>query len=507
MSKYSGSDWDFAMIEDIWEDIVKIAKKYNIDYYEPQIEIISSEQMLDNYSVTGMPVFYPHWSFGKRFTNDKKGYVGGQKGLAFEIVINSNPSICYIMENNTLCLQILVLAHAAVGHSAYFKNNYLFKAHTEADTIIDFLIYGRDYILECETKYGAVKVEKLLDACHALSNFSIDKSVAPKFKSRAFLDALEDAKEKQDLSNVSALWDILFDKRTKAKDNHYNEENILRFIRDNSNVLNEWEKNIISICMYINQYFYPQMQTQVGNEGFATFWHYTLMHDMYEADLIDDGIMLEFLDNHNAVIRQSVAFFKDEHGNVQQNANYSGINPYCLGFAMFKDIRRICENPDERDKELMGHLIGKDWVDAVKDAAYNYNDSSFINQFLSPKVIDDLKLLYLTDDTDDMHYDITGTSAESSYKDIRKALSNQYDLQLRLPQLHIGNKISNQIGNEPLILVYNPTNNRDLHDMGAKKTMAFIRKLWGHSVIIMEDKNLEIDGAKLTIPKVLHRVI
>ncbi len=187
MSKYSGSDWDFNLIEEIWEDITKISSKYNLDYYEPQIEIISSEQMLDNYSVTGMPVYYPHWSFGKRFTNDKRGYVGGQNGLAFEIVINSNPSVCYIMENNTLTLQLLVLAHAAVGHSAYFKNNYLFKAHTEADTIIDFLIYGRDFILECETKYGAVPVEKMLDACHALSNFSIDKSVPTKTKSREFL--------------------------------------------------------------------------------------------------------------------------------------------------------------------------------------------------------------------------------------------------------------------------------------------------------------------------------
>ncbi len=494
MAKYTGSDWTFEMIENIWEDITKIAKKYDIDYYEPQIEIISSEQMLDNYSVTGMPVYYPHWSFGKRFTNDKKGYVAGQKGLAFEIVINSNPSICYIMENNSIALQILVLAHAAVGHSAYFKNNYLFKAHTEADTIIDFLIYGRDFILECEKKYGAGKVERLLDACHALSSFSIDKSIAPTFKSRAFLNLMEEAREKQDLSNVSELWDTLFEKKTKAVTNNYNEENILRFIRDHSNALDEWEKSILSICMYINQYFYPQMQTQVGNEGFATFWHYTLMHDMYEADLIDDGIMLEFLDNHNGVIRQSVAFFTDKEGKVQQNKNYGGINPYALGFAMYKDIRRICENPTERDKETMPHLIGQNWVDVVKDAAYNYNDSSFVNQFLSPQVIDDLKLMSLTDEAKGHYYEIDGTSAESNYDDIRKALARQYDLELRLPQIQVTNQMTNQVGNEALILTYTSTNDRHLHQKYSDKTVAFIRKLWGQPVVLKDPSKLLKDG-------------
>ncbi len=489
MAKYSGSDWDFEMIENIWEDIVKIAAKYDLDYYEPQIEIISSEQMLDNYSVTGMPVYYPHWSFGKRFENDKRGYVAGEKGLAFEIVINSNPSICYIMENNTLALQILVLAHAAVGHSAYFKNNYLFKAHTDADNIIDFLIYGRDYILDCEQKYGAKPVEQLLDSCHALSNFGMDKSLAPTFKSRAFLNALEDAKEKQDLSNVNELWDTLFEKRTKPKDTNYCEENILRFIRDNSNVLEDWERNIMTICMYINQYFYPQMQTQVGNEGFATFWHYTLMQDMYDADLIDDGIMLEFIANHNAVIRQTKAFRTASWGDYfVQNEYYGGINPYALGFAMYKDIRRICETPTEHDKEMMPHLIGQDWVTAIKDAAYNYNDSSFINQFLSPKVIDDFKLMSLEDDTTNPEYTIQNTSAESNYSEIRMALARQYDLELRMPQLHVGNKISNQVGNCPLVIVHTPTNDRKLHTKYTEKTLTHIRKIWGQSVQIVDKR-------------------
>ena len=110
--------------------------------------------MLDAYSSIGMPLFYKHWSFGKHFARNEAMYRAGMQGLAYEIVINSNPCISYIMEENTATMQTLVIAHAAFGHNHFFKNNYVFKQWTDADGILDYLEFARGYIAHCEERYG-----------------------------------------------------------------------------------------------------------------------------------------------------------------------------------------------------------------------------------------------------------------------------------------------------------------------------------------------------------------
>src|SRR3990167_5369428 len=153
---FKGSEWDISLIEKMWKTIDNMARnQFGFDPYVPQIEIISSEQMLDCYSSVAMPIMYNHWSFGKTFLQNERQYVKGIQGLAYEVVINTNPCIAYLMENNTATLQALVLAHASVGHSHFFKNNYLFKKWTDADTIIDYLKFAKNYITKCEEKYGA----------------------------------------------------------------------------------------------------------------------------------------------------------------------------------------------------------------------------------------------------------------------------------------------------------------------------------------------------------------
>ena len=136
---FTGSEWDIALIEKMWKTIEGVARKMGFDPYKPQIEIITSEQMLDCYSSVAMPVMYNHWSFGKTFIQNERQYNKGMQGLAYEVVINTNPCIAYLMENNTATMQALVLAHASIGHSHFFKNNYLFKKWTDADTIVDYL--------------------------------------------------------------------------------------------------------------------------------------------------------------------------------------------------------------------------------------------------------------------------------------------------------------------------------------------------------------------------------
>ena len=170
-----GSEWTFEALRQYDAELERLAHQHKLDLYPHQIEIITAEQMLDAYASIGMPVLYHHWSFGKHYLAQAKQYQRGQMGLAYEIVINSNPCIAYLMEENTLTMQALVIAHAAYGHNAFFKGNHLFRAWTSADAIIDYLVFARNFIAECEERHGVAAVEPLLDACHALMNVGVDR--------------------------------------------------------------------------------------------------------------------------------------------------------------------------------------------------------------------------------------------------------------------------------------------------------------------------------------------
>jgi len=175
----SPSDWSFELIERYHDVIRHTAERYGLDTYANQLEVITAEQMMDAYASIGMPVNYRHWSYGKEFISTEKNYRRGHMGLAYEIVINSNPCISYLMEENTMAMQALVIAHAAYGHNSFFKGNYLFRMWTDASSIIDYLVYAKKYVAECEERHGIQAVEETLDSCHALMNHGVDRYRRP----------------------------------------------------------------------------------------------------------------------------------------------------------------------------------------------------------------------------------------------------------------------------------------------------------------------------------------
>lgn len=201
-----GPDWTFELIERYHQEIRRVAELYRLDTYPNQIEIITSEQMMDAYSSIGMPINYNHWSFGKKFIQTEQTYKHGQMGLAYEIVINSDPCIAYLMEENTVTMQALVMAHACYGHNSFFKGNYLFQTWTDASSIIDYLLFAKNYIAECEQKFGVNEVEKLLDSCHALMNYGVDRYKRPEKISIAEEKARQEEREAYLQSQVNALW-------------------------------------------------------------------------------------------------------------------------------------------------------------------------------------------------------------------------------------------------------------------------------------------------------------
>ena len=273
---FTGSDWNFALVEKVMEVLTELATELKLETYPNQIEIISSEQMLDAYASTGLPVMYRHWSFGKRFSQERDQYRKGRSGLAYELVLNSNPCINYLMEENSATMQTLVLAHAAFGHNHFFRNNYLFQS-TPADSIIDYLVFARNYIDQCEEKYGAALVERTLDHAHALQSQGVDRQNRPRRVSLAEEKTRQQSREAYLDTQVSELWSRTVPASAAAQPDANEkpfparpEENLLYFLEKHSPVLKTWQREILRIVRKISQYLEPQRQCLIGSHRVAT---------------------------------------------------------------------------------------------------------------------------------------------------------------------------------------------------------------------------------------------
>src|ERR1700682_1796377 len=207
---FTGAEWDFALLKRVYGAIEDLAlNDLKLDVYPNQIEIISSEQMLDAYSAHGMPLMYHHWSFGKIFAREETSYQKGWSGLAYEIVINANPCIAYLMEENTMTMQALVMAHACFGHNHFFKNNYLFRQWTNSEAILDYLAFAKRYVSAAEEKYGAEQVEAVLDSAHAIMEQGVFRYRRPPRPSRAQREERLRKRQQYEEESFNDIWRTL----------------------------------------------------------------------------------------------------------------------------------------------------------------------------------------------------------------------------------------------------------------------------------------------------------
>lgn len=478
---FTSSDWSFETIEKIADACAEIAfDELGLDIYENQFEVITSEQMLDAYASVGMPISYQHWSYGKTFVREEESYRSGKSGLAYELVINSNPCVNYLMEENSSTLQALVIAHAGFGHNHFFKNNYMFKEWTNADFIVDYLVFAKDYIRECEEKHGYEEVEAILDAAHAWKSHGVDRYKRPPKMSAADEANMQAEREAYAQSQVNVLWNSVVptDTKTKGKPTFPEdpEENILKFVEKNSPSLESWQREVIRIVRLISQYFYPQRQTKVMNEGFACWTHCYILDRLYEKGLLTEGAMLEFKHVHSNVVMQP----SWEQGGGQ-------INPYALGLNMFRDIERICKNPTDEDREWFPDIAGGNYIEVIKDAVENYRDESFIRQFLSPHLIREMRLFHIGDEDDDF-YVVKNIHNAHGYKKIRKALADSYNIENQDPNIQVVN--ANMDSTRELELFHYMNNEQLLAEDSTTECLKHLRVLWGFKVSLctVDDK-------------------
>ena len=474
----SKMQWTEQLIRDAHEQILIIAKEelgmeVGKELFTDQIEIVTAEQMIDAYASIGLPVNYHHWSFGKEFVSNYTKYQNGQQGLAYELIISSDPCIQILMEENSMLEQTMVMSHC-IGHNFVFKNNVFFKEWSNSSSIIDYMVFARDYIRFCEDRYGAEEVEKVLDACHAIRSHGVDRYKRKNHQrtnSEAMAEEILMADERRQKELDIILQRTTFNPPTQEETalEVEREENLLYFIMKNSPSLPTWKREIMRIVYKVSQYFYPQSMCQTVHEGMASFCHYYIMTRLEEKGILTPDAYIAFLKAHSGVVYQPT--YKDKW--------YNGFNPYALGFNIFKDIKRACENPTDEDREWMPAICDMPWQDAIKMAASEFRDDGFILQLLSPKVIREMGL-FTINYSENKNPKIVEIQDELGYKNIKNQLAASKQRINMCPEIYVCE--ANLEGDRELVLQYVRHKGRNIHVADATAVVKHIDYLWGYPV-------------------------
>ncbi len=447
-------------LEDLQEwnqRIVELVKQYGLDPYPQEFEMCDHEEMLSYMVYSGMPSHYPHWSYGKGFEKLKTLYDYGLSGLPYEMVINSNPSIAYLMRDNSLALQVLTIAHV-YGHSDFFKNNFTFKTTHAEYTIETFKAHAnrvRHYVED--PSIGLEKVERILDAAHALSlqcrrNLSIRKQSeeeqleAKLDESKPIHDAFQSIHRRKEWVAPDLL-----------KVPPYPEEDILIFIRDHNPQLAEWEKDLLTIVHQQAQYFIPQIETKIMNEGWASFWHKRIL----EALELPQDLRMEFIVRHTQVLCPSPG----------------GLNPYHVGMKIWEDIERRWSHPDPEEEKEFGPKK-KSAVEKLFEVREVERDSSFLRRYLTEQLVRDLNLFeYQARGNDQV---ITRVADAESWRAIKDTLIQNVGTGTT-PVIKVEDADYN---NNRTLFLKHSHDGRDLQLEYAEKTLQYLQQLWGREVVL-----------------------
>ena len=452
MANYTMSDLE------TWEERIREkVDEFGLDPYPQEFEICDHNDMLGYMTYSGMPSHYPHWSYGKSFEKTKTLYDHGVSGLPYELVINSNPSLAYLMRDNTLCLQILTIAHV-YGHNDFFKNNFNFKPTRAESTLSMFKAHAqrvRSYVED--PSIGPDGVERILDAAHALSM---------QLRRNRAITRLSDADERQ------RLWEGAQPRPDPYRSLHARpafeapdlqrvpaspEEDLLLFISRHNPYLTEWERDLLNIVHEEACYFLPQIETKIMNEGWASYWHREIMNSLS----LPQELHLEFLVRHNQVVRP----------------HPGSLNPYHLGLKVWDDIVRRHDEPTPEERESAGPRgpSGREAIFAVREVD---RDMSFLRRFLNEDVMRDLDLFEYEKNDDQIV--VSKVSNADHWKEVKATLLQGVGMGstpiIRITDADFGGTRSLHLEHEH--------EGRDLQMEYAEKTLQHLHELWGRETVL-----------------------
>jgi stage V sporulation protein R len=435
------NNWTFKDLEKYDDEICQIGIELGLDWFPIIYEICDYYEMIGHMSYHGMPSHYRHWSYGKSFERTHQMYNLGVEGLPYELIINANPSIAYLMRENPLYLQTLIMAHC-VGHSDFFKNNRIFKTTDPDRTVLKFKS-ARDRIKKYieNPSIGIDKVENILDAAHSikfqterfgkkrLSNSKIKKSIIEKINNSSNASAYEDA----DLDRVPIDPDY----------------DLLGFLIEHGDHFEDWERDIIDIVRTESSYFIPQIRTKILNEGWACWNHYRILHKLN----LPQGLHIPFLKSHNQVVRPHIG----------------AINPYNIGFYLFNKIEEKygiekCFSVRDTHDDVSALRIFLDQEDLEKLNLFTYSHS---------------KKLVKVDDVSDV----------DGWKNVKNALIKNTGVS-SIPHVFV-----DEIAENGSLILIHEHDGRDLELSYAESVVNQVSKLWPSGVklfTVIEDETWEI---------------
>ncbi len=454
---------DFGITDlEYWNERIEgLAMSCGLDFYNQEFEIINYDDMIGYESYVGMPSHYPHWSYGKSYERIKTLHKYNLTGLPYEMVINSNPCIAYLMKDNSLLLQILTIAHV-YAHNDFFKNNRLFKIGTKAEYSVEMFKNHANRIREyiSDPSIGYERVEKILNAAHAVK-LQIERIVEfqnkPEEKEKPKFAISENRKEFPYLEKYYQYQSDRMINGEKQEDGKAvkSQEDILKFIAQKGR-LQDWEKDILSIVREEAQYFIPQIETKIMNEGWASFWHYNILNKLN----LPQNMHLEFLRRHNEVIRPLK----------------SSINPYYIGFKIFEDLNN------------------KFGLEKIFDVRETERDQSFIRRYLTQELCSEMNLFeYVMAGND---YMVSEVSDDEGWKTVRDSLCKIVGIG-SIPTILVVDSFQN----DNTLVLKHEFDGRELDLSYTYETLKHIVDLWNGKVLLStqlegKQKNISCDESK-----------
>ncbi|WP_087972447.1 SpoVR family protein [Oceanobacillus rekensis] len=349
------------------DEITEIATGFGLDFYPMRYEICPAD-IIYTFGAYGMPTRFTHWSFGKQFHKMKLQYDLGLSQI-YELVINSDPCYAFLLDTNSLIQNKLIIAHV-LAHCDFFKNNVRFS-NTRKD-MVESMTATAERIADYEMKYGKEEVESFLDAILSIQEHIDPSLVRSKLPANRNVEEEEEAEQPKIRTKYDDLWS-LDDKpadqkpttRRKIKKLPPNpEKDILLFIEQHSRELEDWQRDILTMMREEMLYFWPQLETKVMNEGWASYWHQRILREM------------------DLTTSDTIEFSKLNAGVVQPSK--TSINPYYLGLKIFEDIEERYNNPTEEMKKL-GYKSnsGREKIFEVREIE---SDISFIRNYLTKEL-------------------------------------------------------------------------------------------------------------------------
>jgi stage V sporulation protein R len=441
-------------VEQIW-DIA--TTRFGLDPFPVRFEIVPASVMYEVGSYA-LPGRYSHWTFGKAYHRMKTMYDFGLSKI-YEVVINSNPAYAFLLETNSPTQNKMVIAHV-LGHIDFFKNNFYFSK-TNRRMVDEAALHARR-MSEYEFKYGRKVVEEFLDAVlsieeHIDPNFFIRKPTAdrvqgddekPARREGRYDDLLSKMeREEQSFAGVNPT-----DDRKHKPSLDVPEKDLVYFLMKHSPSLEPWQRDVMAMLHEEMEYFIPQLQTKIMNEGWASIWHSRIMREM---DLPTNE-HLEFAELHAGVV----------------SPHKGQLNPYYLGYKIFEDIEKRWNSPTGEDRKKFGRK-GDEGREKMFEVRELDNDISFLRNYMTEELCEELDLFVyeLVDDED-------WTVTEKKWERVRDQLTTNMT-NFGSPYIEVVD--GDYDGNRELYLMHR-FEGVELDMKYGRKTLEYVYKLWGRDV-------------------------